>query len=233
MGQVERKVYLKYFMVWGPRLMIPTLILSLAVAEKGLQSAQNWWLSVWSNAVEVKDLSQDDTWFYMKVYFSIGLVSLVIQIVRAVSLVLGSLIAAGSLQKSLLTTVLRLPMSFFDSQPTGRLLNRFTKDVEAVDTSLQSSISSFLSCSVSVLWSLVVVVAVSPATAVAFFPITFAYAKIQRQYVATSRELKRLDSLAMSPIFSHFSETLQGLAVVRAFRAQDSFISKNKHLIDE
>lgn len=232
-GQVERKVYLKYFMVWGPRLMIPTLILSLAVAEKGLQSAQNWWLSVWSNAVEVKDLSQDDTWFYMKVYFSIGLVSLVIQIVRAVSLVLGSLIAAGSLQKSLLTTVLRLPMSFFDSQPTGRLLNRFTKDVEAVDTSLQSSISSFLSCSVSVLWSLVVVVAVSPATAVAFFPITFAYAKIQRQYVATSRELKRLDSLAMSPIFSHFSETLQGLAVVRAFRAQDSFISKNKHLIDE
>ena len=232
-GQVERRVYLKYFMVWGPMLLIPILVLTLAVTEKGLQSAQNWWLSVWSSAVEVKNLSQDDTWFYMKVYFSIGLVSLVIQIARAVSLVLGSLIAAGSLQKSLLTTVLRLPMSFFDSQPTGRLLNRFTKDVEAVDTSLQSSISSFLSCSVSVLWSLVVVVAVSPATAAAFFPITFAYARIQKQYVATSRELKRLDSLAMSPIFSHFSETLHGLPVVRAFRAQDTFIAKNKYLVDE
>lgn len=232
-GQVKKKVYIKYFLVWGPRLILPIVVLSLAMTEKGLQSAQNWWLSVWSSAVENQDLSQDDTWYYMKVYFSIGLVSLIIQIARAVALVLGSLIAAGSLQKSLLKRVLRLPMSFFDSQPTGRLLNRFTKDVEAVDTSLQSSISSFLSCSVSVLWSLIVVVAVSPATAAAFFPITFAYAKIQGRYVATSRELKRLDSLAMSPIFSHFSETLQGLAVVRAFRAQESFRTKNKYLLDE
>ena len=98
----------------------------------------------------------------MKIYFFIGLVALVATVARQVSLVLGALVAAGNLQRSLLETVLRLPMSFFDSQPTGRLLNRFTKDVEAVDSSLQSSLSSFLSCSVSVVWSLIVVVIVTP-----------------------------------------------------------------------
>ena len=98
----------------------------------------------------------------MKIYFFIGLVALVATVARQVSLVLGALVATGNLQRSLLETVLRLPMSFFDSQPTGRLLNRFTKDVEAVDSSLQSSLSSFLSCSVSVVWSLIVVVIVTP-----------------------------------------------------------------------
>jgi ATP-binding cassette subfamily C (CFTR/MRP) protein 1 len=238
-GQVQKRVYLKYFSVWGTRLLpgliLPMFVLSLAIMEKGLQSGQSWWLSVWSTAVDAAPSSSEvqDAWYYMRVYFAIGMVSLLVQIARQVSLVLGSLVASGSLQRSLLDRVLRLPMSFFDSQPTGRLLNRFTKDIEAVDTSLQSSLSSFLSCSVSVMWSLIVVVVVSPATAVAFFPITFAYAKIQKLYVSTSRELKRLDSLAMSPIFSSFSETLLGLATVRAFRAQQKFRAKNRHFLNQ
>ncbi|WPT17490.1 Multidrug resistance-associated protein 1 [Picochlorum sp. SENEW3] len=232
-GQVNRKVYMKYFLAWGPMLIIPSTVLFLAMTERGLQSAQSWWLSVWSTASEERKLAQSDSLYYMKVYFLLGFVSLGVQVVRAVVLVLGSLLAAGTLQNSLLATVLRLPMSFFDSQPTGRLLNRFTKDVEAVDTSLQASVSSFLNCTVSVFWSLIVVVAVSPTIALAFVPIAFAYASIQKRYIATSRELKRLDSLAMSPIFSHFSETVQGLTVVRAFRAQGNFESKNKVLLNE
>ena len=67
----------------------------------------------------------------------------------------------------------------------------------------------------------------------AFLPITFAYAKIQKMYVSTSRELKRLDSLAMSPIFSIFSETLLGLTTVRAFRVEGSFRAKAEHFLEE
>jgi len=238
-GQVERRVYWRYFSVWRtpqlPGLLLPLLVLSLAFLEKGLQSGQSWWLSVWSTAVEVAPAAeeQNDAMYYMKWYFIIGIISLVVQIARQVGLVLGALVAAGNLHRSLLDTVLTLPMSFFDTQPTGRLLNRFTKDIEAVDTSLQSSLSSFLSCSVSVLWSLVVVVVVSPATAIAFFPITFAYARIQKMYVSSSRELKRLDSLAMSPIFSIFSETLLGLATVRAFRVEHTFRANAHRFLEE
>ena len=83
------------------------------------------------------------------------------------------------------------------------------------------------------LWSLIVVVAVSPGIAAAFIPMAWVYQWIQKKYISTSRELKRLDALAMSPIFSHFSETVQGLPVLRAFRAQKRFASKNKTLLNE
>lgn len=173
-----------------------------------------------------------DSHRYMKVFFILGMASLAVQIVKAVVLVLGSIVAARTLQASLLATILRLPMSFFDSQPTGRLLNRFTKDTEAVDTSLQSSISSFLNCFVSVVVSLAVVMLVSPFVIIAILPLAFAYSKLQRKYIAASREIKRLDSLALSPIFSHFSETLHGLAVLRSFRVQQRLENVNAKLLD-
>lgn len=53
-----------------------------------------------------------------------------------------------AVQSALLSKVVRLPQSFFDSQPTGRLLNRFTKDTEAVDTAIGASVMSFLNCAV-------------------------------------------------------------------------------------
>lgn len=154
-GQVEKRIYLKYFLAWSPYLLVPSIVLGLAISERGLQVTQNWWLSVWSGASSESFLSADESLRYMKVYFCLGFTSLGVQIVRSIVLVLGSLNAAKKLQNSLLSTVLHLPMSFFDSQPTGRLLNRFTRDVEAVDTTLQSSVSSFLNCAVRYVYVLV------------------------------------------------------------------------------
>jgi ATP-binding cassette subfamily C (CFTR/MRP) protein 1 len=234
-GRVDRQVYMRYFAAYGPALIIPSIVLVLAVTERGLQAGQNYWLSIWTEATTTAEVTSHaaDTAYYMKVYFIIGLISLVFQVSRAVILVLGSISAARRLQASLLSTVLRLPMSFFDSQPTGRLLNRFTKDTESVDTSIQSSVASFLNCAVSVLWSLVVVIAVSPGVALALIPLGWAYSAVQKRYIATSRELKRLDSLALSPIFSHFGETLAGLATLRAFRAQQRFAARDAALLNE
>ncbi len=74
---------------------------------------------------------------------------------------------------------------------------------------LSSVFGSFLTCAVSVLWSVVVVTVVTPAVVLAIVPLSVAYLAIQKLYIRSSRELKRLDSLATSPVFSHFSETLQ------------------------
>ena len=123
------------------------------------------------------------------------------------------------LHDRLLTKVLSLPMSFFDTQPSGRLCNRFTRDVEATDVSLQGTIASFTSCFSSVTLSTFVIAAVTRgAVLLALAPLVFAYRTVQQYYLATSRELKRLDSIAVSPIFSNFSETLGGLMTIRAFR---------------
>jgi hypothetical protein len=125
------------------------------------------------------------------------------------------------LHDRLVDKVLSLPMAFFDTQPSGRLCNRFTRDVEATDVNLQGTISSFTTCISSVAMAVLVVGGITRgAVLAAIAPLSFVYRSIQVYYLATSRELKRLDSIALSPIFSNFTETLAGLMTVRAFRKQ-------------
>ena len=79
----------------------------------------------------------------------------------------------------------------------------------AVDTKVPQALGSFLNCLVNVLGSLILIVGVTPSVVCAIVPLWCIYELVRRRYVATVREVKRLDSLAMSPIFSMFSETLQ------------------------
>ena len=88
-------------------------------------------------------------------------------------------------------------------------------------------------CLASALGALAVVLLVTPAVLIAAVPLVFFYVKVQNYYIATNRELKRLDSINLSPIFSKFSETLSGLMTLRAFEKEDQFQEQNKALIDE
>jgi ABC-type multidrug transport system fused ATPase/permease subunit len=112
--------------------------------------------------------------------------------------------------------------------PPGRLLNRFTKDTEALDVAVSGAVNSALSTFVTAVLSVVVVVVVTPLAVVCFVPLFFVYYRVQQLYIASSRELKRLDSLAFSPIFQHFGESLSGLVTIRAFRKMDEFMDKNR-----
>ncbi|KAK9823545.1 hypothetical protein WJX72_003616 [[Myrmecia] bisecta] len=202
--------------------------------QAAAEVVQNWWLAVWSNATSAAQAAGQlvHTHTYLAVYFSLGLVSIAFQGIRTVLLIKGSTNASRRLHSALLAKVIRLPMAFFDSQPTGRLLNRFTKDMEAVDISLAQSVQSFIMCATSVTGAIVVVLVVTPFIIFAIVPLSLLYRQVQLRYIQTSRELKRLDSLAMSPIFGNFNETLQGLLTLRAFRAQEQFSERNYVLLN-
>jgi ATP-binding cassette, subfamily C (CFTR/MRP), member 2 len=130
-------------------------------------------------------------------------------------------VALQRLHDALLAKVLALPMAFFDTQPSGRLMNRFTRDVEALDINLNDTISSFVMCFANVAVGLLVVALVTRGVALLVLaPLLPLYLRIQVYYLATSRELNRLNSVALSPIYSNFSETVAGLMTVRAFRQQ-------------
>lgn len=124
-------------------------------------------------------------------------------------------------------------MSFFDTQPSGRLINRFTKDVETCDISLCDTLGTFVTCMTSVLLSMLVIAAVTRgAILLALAPLLFLFLRIQSYFLATSRELKRLDSVARSPILTHFTETLAGLTTLRAFRRQRPCMRTNEALLN-
>jgi ATP-binding cassette, subfamily C (CFTR/MRP), member 1 len=125
------------------------------------------------------------------------------------------------LHDRLLDKVFSLPMSFFDTQPSGRLISRFSKDVASTDLNLPSLFLALSQCIVGTLVSTAVVTgATSGAVMLAVVPLVPVYLSVQRHYLATSRELNRLASVTSSPILTHFGETLAGLMTVRAFGKQ-------------
>lgn len=123
--------------------------------------------------------------------------------------------AAARLHARMLDNVLRVPMQFFDTTPSGRVINRFSKDTEVVDSNLPGLMVQFFGCMFTILTTLVVISVATTYFAAGILPIFAVYIVIQRYYIPTSRELQRLESITRSPIYANFSETLNGISTLR------------------
>uniref|UniRef100_A0A452UGF7 Multidrug resistance-associated protein 1 n=1 Tax=Ursus maritimus TaxID=29073 RepID=A0A452UGF7_URSMA len=181
----------------------------------------NVWLSAWTNEA-MADSRQNSTSMRLGVYAALGILQGLLVMLAAITLTVGSVHAARTLHRALLHNNMRLPQSFFDTTPSGRILNRFSKDVCVIDEALAPTILMLLNSFYNSLATLVVIVASTPLFTVVTLPLAVFYVLMQRFYVATSRQLKRLESISRSPIYSHFSETVTGSSVIRAYgRSQD------------
>lgn len=121
---------------------------------------------------------------------------------------------------------------FSSSVATGTLLNLFSRDVNVIDEVLPRTLHSACRTGTVVLGVLAVVSYSVPPFIILIIPLAIGYYFVLRYYLATSRELKRLDATTKSPIFSYFSETLGGLAVIRAFGQQSRFIATSEARVD-
>jgi ABC-type multidrug transport system fused ATPase/permease subunit len=141
-----------------------------------------------------------------------------------------SLRAGRALFSSLLLRITRAQIRFFDTTPIGRIHNRFTSDIGTIDGALQNSgkacISGIMDFTASFITILVVIPKFSPF---ALF-IAWLYMRLAPSYIHTSRDLRRLESVALSPTFSGFDELLKGITHIRAFgmeqKYQDRFYGK-------
>lgn len=107
-------------------------------------------------------------------------------------------------------------MTFFDATPTGRVLNRFSSDVACVDDSLPFILNILLANAAGLLGLLAVLGSGLPWLFLLLPPLSVIYYRVQRHYRASSRELRRLGSLTLSPLYTHLADTLAGLPVLRA-----------------
>ncbi|PKU49112.1 multidrug resistance-associated protein 7 [Limosa lapponica baueri] len=169
-----------------------------------------------------------DMKFYLIVYGSIAGANSLFTIFRAFLFAYGTIHAATVIHNRLLQRVLKATVTFFDTTPTGRILNRFSSDLYCVDDSLPFILNIFLANMYGLLGMLVIITYGLPWIGLVLLPLAALYFSIQRYYRRTSRELKRLYSVTLSPIYTHFSETLSGLSSIRAMRATQRFELENQ-----
>ena len=127
---------------------------------------------------------------------------------------------------------MRLPMSFFDTTPLGRILNRFSKDVDTIDNVLPMSIRFWMLMFFNVVAVIVVISYSTPIFLSVVLPMAVIYYFIQVFYVATSRQLKRIESITRSPIYTHFSETITGQSTIRAYGDAQRFTTESETRVD-
>ncbi|XP_014806693.1 PREDICTED: multidrug resistance-associated protein 7 [Calidris pugnax] len=169
-----------------------------------------------------------DVKFYLIVYGSIAGANSLFTIFRAFLFAYGAIRAATVIHNRLLQRILKATVTFFDTTPTGRILNRFSSDLYCVDDSLPFVLNIFLANMYGLLGMLVIITCGLPWIGLVLLPLAALYFSIQRYYRRTSRELKRLYSVTLSPIYTHFSETLSGLSSIRAMRATQRFELENQ-----
>ena len=198
--------------------------------------ATEWWLVQWCNAdgedpikVFGKTLAPQDIaqWPYVRVYLILLAISTFSVFLRTEFAVLGGARAAESIFSSTLRKTLRAKMSFFETVPLGRLLNRFSYDIEQLDIRLSQNMS-ILMISCSWFCSCVgVIIGVMPLMVCVLAPVVFLYYRLMLFYRKSAVDLQRLDAKARSPVQTVFAELLQTSALesIQVFRVQDFFKS--------
>ena len=116
---------------------------------------------------------------YLGIFALLGVGQIMFVMLASLSLALGGIFASRLIHKRLLVNILRLPMSFFDTTPSGRILNRFSKDINTIDETIPRSLYSFLITIFIVLSTLFVISLATPLFMIVILPLTIFYLFIQ------------------------------------------------------
>ncbi|KAK0199743.1 multidrug resistance-associated ABC transporter [Desarmillaria ectypa] len=226
-GSVAWTTYRDYLRFAGGIIWAP-ILLSLLVLNQCSQVGSNLFLGFWTGE-SIHGFTQGQ---YMAVYAGLGVSQAVFTFLVTAGFAMAALIASLSLFKTALTRVLRSPVSFFDTTPVGRILSRLSKDQDTLDNELATILAQFLNTFSSVIGTIALVFYTFPLLGIIFGPMIVLYYLVSMYYRRTSVETKRLDSLMRSALYSSYSETLTGLATIRAFREQDRSVRSAEYGLD-
>lgn len=233
-GSVVGSAYIQYARACGGIFMFILLLLFFAITV-ALSVIVSWWLAYWAEEERngIENLSDvRSIGFFLGIYFALALGFAAMSFIRGVWFLNLALHASKGLHDKMLTSVLHAPMAFFDTTPIGRIISRFSRDVNALDETLPQYFQQMLSTVLNLVASYVFIGTVLPIFFAAAVPAIGIYALLQRFFHRTALELKRLDSISKSPIYAHFSETLGGLSTLRAYGKQNASRAENMKMID-
>ncbi|KAA8491694.1 Multidrug resistance-associated protein 1 [Porphyridium purpureum] len=231
-GQVSASVYWMYFESIGIALFF--VIVASGIFSEATRVSVDGWLSHWSDtAVDAAATNSSySVPFYVRMYMTLAFITALAVLFRCLVVALGGLRAAGRLHDRMLSSVLRAPMRFFDVTPTGRILNRFAKDQAALDEDLPDALGSWLNTLMAVVFTLGIVLFVTWQVIFLLIPLGFLYVYVSGFYLMSSREIKRIESIAKSPLLAYFGESINGATTIRAFGMTREFVLVMQHRLD-
>lgn len=258
-GQVKLDVYLNYSKDVGGKWAWLGLVAVFALSQ-GIYIYQLWWLRKWlaDSAVAMLYSGADSkatfsmvwhsfkhaastvnayktnhtTLYYIQIYGAIGLLYAVSASFRVYITFYLGIIASNRIFKRVLLRILHAKLRFFDKTPQGRIMNRFSKDLEGVDQELTPFAEVVFICLVQCILTLILISLITPAFLLFAGFVLLIYYFIGVLYICLSRELKRFESITKLPIHQHFSESLLGVATIRAYGVEARFLKQNLDAID-
>ncbi|KAF9490797.1 ABC protein [Pleurotus eryngii] len=225
-GSVSWSVYWTYLKAGRGYIAIPLIVASIIL----MQSSQilNSYTLVWWQANSFgKPFS-----FYQILYACLGLSQATFTFFLGLSVNLLSMFVSRNLHHDSVRNIFFAPMSFFDTTPMGRVLGVFGKDIDAIDNQLPVSMRMFILTMSNVFGAVLVITIVEHYFIIAAVVLALGYNYFAAFYRSSARELKRLDAMLRSVLYSHFSESLTGLPTIRSYGEMPRFIRDNSYYID-
>lgn len=171
--------------------------------------------------------------YYLSIYLGIGVFQALCSSSKAIINFVAGIRASRKIFNLLLKNVLYAKLRFFDSTPIGRIMNRFSKDIESIDQELTPYMEGAFGSLIQCVSTIIVIAYITPQFLIVAAIVMLLFYFVAYFYMSGARELKRLESMSRSPIHQHFSETLVGITTIRAFSDERRFLVDNMKKIDD
>nr|XP_014277440.1 multidrug resistance-associated protein 5-like isoform X2 [Halyomorpha halys] len=240
-GEIQFSTFLSYINACGGWFLFFSLIIVM-VMNMGSSAFSSWWLHEWIKAgsgnvtytdannntlLSDRIIDNPDYGMYRNVYGFTILAILFTNLIRGYVFTKVTLKASAKFHKTLLNKLMKTYLSFFESTPAGRIQNLFAKDIDEVETKLPLTLESLIQGLMNTVFSVLFICMAFPLFAIFLLLLCLVYYFIvHRAFRAGLRELKRLDNLTRSPVFSNVLTTVQGLDTIHAFGKEQGFIQR-------
>ncbi|DAZ92485.1 TPA: hypothetical protein N0F65_012715 [Lagenidium giganteum] len=216
-GRVSKEVFMRYFNALGG-IKVCVLLVVVQTLWQVCQIGSDFWLSHWTGAKGVAPADiQAEASYNMTIYALLGAGAALMVGARSTTVAFVGLRASRHLFDSMTRSLLGAPLRFFDANPIGRIVNRYSEDMSSVDFMLPFAYGGFLATLFFTVCQLATAVYMVNFLGIFIIPLVYLYVKIGNFYLAPSREVSRLWKVSSSPVLSHITQSEEGVAIIRAF----------------